>query len=401
MIVYEGWCNTDLLIICIGHDFQLVILPHYSNISLVKNNATVGAEIATAIANISSNSTNVSTTTVQSVEIPNNRVTSSRVVCVGGSVIDTVAKPNIGGQMILGTSNPGKIYRSDGGVGRNIAETLGRLGTKPLFYTAVGNDELGRGLLQRLGQECGVVTTQNSVHVVDDTSTAQYYALNDESSSLVGAIADMDALAHIPIPEASDLVGVEYLVLDANLPVKRMVEAARHGVQSKCKVCFEPTSVPKSQALMQLEFLPCVTYAFPNEDELFAMANVLDEDVEKSSDIDSLEHAASVLLFNMKRDACIIVTLGERGVLLAMNQHTGEEPIFKHFSADAITGIRSSNGPGDTFCGAFIHALSNGSDIEAAVRFGMKAAVLSLYHEGGAISPDVSSLSFSKNQETQ
>jgi hypothetical protein len=97
----------------------------FSNMSLVKNNAQVGAEIAKAISNITSNAFNVSTKTIQSLGLPKNGVTKSRVVCVGGSVIDTVAKPNENGKMILGTSNPGKIRRSDGGVGRNVAEVLG------------------------------------------------------------------------------------------------------------------------------------------------------------------------------------------------------------------------------------------------------------------------------------
>lgn len=96
-----------------------------SNISLVKKNAMVGAEIATAVSSFSSCSFNVSTRTIQSLELPRSGVTKSRVVCVGGSVMDIVAKPNIDGRLIIGSSNPGKIHRSDGGVGRNVAEVLG------------------------------------------------------------------------------------------------------------------------------------------------------------------------------------------------------------------------------------------------------------------------------------
>lgn len=294
--------------------------------------------------------------------------------------------------MTLATSNPGKIHRSDGGVGRNIAETLGRLGSEPLFYTAIGNDDLGRGLIQRLANECGVVTNHKSIHIADGMDTAQYHALNDESSSLIGAIADMDALMHIPIPEVSDLKEVEYLVLDANLQPKQIIEAARRGVEARCKVCFEPVSVPKARMLMTSGFLQYITYAFPNEDELFVMAEVLDENIDNSSDTDSLEHAASVLLFNMKSDACIIVTRGMHGVMLAANQHTKEEPVFHHFPAKTVANIRSTNGPGDTFCGAFIHALLQGCDRAAAVEFGMEAAALSLQYEKSAISPEISSL---------
>jgi sugar/nucleoside kinase (ribokinase family) len=387
---YEGesyYCSLFVKIDSCAVDTDSV----YSNISLVKNNARVGAEVAKELSNIKSESSDVSTKIIQTAKLPSNDVTNCRVICVGGAVIDTVAK-NIEGNMILGTSNPGKIHQSDGGVGRNIAETLGRLGSEPLFYTAIGNDELGRGLLQRLEDECGVITNHKSIYTADGIGTAQYYALNDESSTLIGAIADMDVLMHIPIPEVDDLNEVEFLVLDANLHPNHLIEAARRGVEARCKVCFEPVSVPKASKMMTLDFLQCITYAFPNEDELFGMAKVFDENIDISSDTDSLEHAASVLLFNMKSDASIVVTRGRHGVMLAANQHTGEEPVFRHFPTEKITNIRSSNGPGDTLCGAFIHALLQGCDNAAAVKFGMKAAALSLQHEGSAISPDLSSL---------
>eukprot|EP00804_Cyclotella_cryptica_P018695 CCRYP_007193-RB/>CCRYP_007193-RB protein AED:0.06 eAED:0.06 QI:653/1/1/1/1/0.83/6/76/563 len=376
-----------------------------SNISLVKKNAMVGAEIATAISRVSSHSFNVSTKTISSLELPRSGVAKSRVVCIGGSVMDTVAKPDIDGKLIIGTSNPGKIHRSDGGVGRNVAEVLGRLGSKPIFYTAVGNDEIGRGILRRLGQECGVISNEKTVNVVDDVGTAEYYALNDHSSALIGAIADMDVLSHIPIPSDSDLEGVDFLVLDANLPVERIVEASRRGVQAGCKVCFEPTSVPKSKTLVQFDFLRFVTYAFPNEDELLAMADVFsDDDIisdEESGveykNLEVIKRAASVLLSKMMSGGQIVVTLGKRGVLLAMSSDSGEAPVYTHFPAKCIEEVSSSNGPGDTLCGAFIHSLLAGSDSAAAVQFGMEAALLSRSHECSAISPYLSSLSLDKN----
>lgn len=281
---------------------------------------------------------------------------------------------------------------------------ISRLGSKPIFYTAVGNDEIGRGILRRLSQECGVIANEETTEVVDHIGTAQYYALNDHSSDLVGAIADMDVLSHIPIPSISDLEGVEFLLLDANLPVERAMEASRRGVQAGCKVCFEPTSVTKSKTLVLFDFLRFVTYAFPNEDELLAMANIFVSDEVISDgesgveykDLEVIKHAAGVLLSKMKSDGQIVITLGKRGVLLAMNSHSGEAPVYIHFPAEVVADASSSNGPGDTLCGAFIHSLLTGSDSAAAVRFGMEAAVLSLRHESSAISPLLSSLSLNK-----
>ena len=112
-----------------------------SNVALVKNNAKVGADIAVAVSKLQFNSE----TTVQSIQLPANprdaslsysastfapgkdsdkNDVKSRVVCVGGSVIDIVAKSSANDKMIIGTSNIGKVFKSDGGVARNVSEVV-------------------------------------------------------------------------------------------------------------------------------------------------------------------------------------------------------------------------------------------------------------------------------------
>ena len=376
---------------------------NFSNISLVKRNAEVGAEIASAISNGNSRGAKE---TIQAPKLSQSELKSAspfqpRVVCVGGSVVDTIAKSNIESKMIVGTSNPGKFFRSDGGVGRNVTEVLGRLGTQPLFYTAIGNDDRGRKMITRLKEECGVTTTTKSVYVADDLNTAQYFALLDHASELVGGVADMDVLSKIPIPSLEDLIDVDFLVIDANAPVEKISEAARNAIVAGVSVCFEPTSVPKARRLCERqEFLECVSYTFPNEDELLAMADassygneIEGEGILYDGEFGSVKVAATKVLSKMKNDfAHVIATMGSRGVLLASKAGPLSSPEFTHFPADVVSSMGSSNGAGDTLCGAFIHALVNGANESQAVQFGMKAAVMSLSCVERAISPRVSSL---------
>lgn len=49
-----------------------------------------------------------------------------------------------------GGTNPGSLVSSFGGVGRNIAECLSRLGAAPLFLSAVGEDQNGRIICEHL-----------------------------------------------------------------------------------------------------------------------------------------------------------------------------------------------------------------------------------------------------------
>ena len=119
--------------------------------------------------------------------------------------------------LLCGTSNPGSCSEWDGGVGRNIAETLSRLGIPPLFYTAIGNDARGTALRQRLQKEYQIRTidnlrtnddNDNDEYNVNDTdgtvatpNTATYLAVLDSEGELHTAIADMDVLEDIPIPD--------------------------------------------------------------------------------------------------------------------------------------------------------------------------------------------------------
>ena len=355
----------------------------------MKNNADVGADIANAILDKSRHSAK---DTIQSSQLP---LRQARVVCVGGCVLDTVARPSDESEFIKGTSNIGIIDKSDGGVARNVVEVLSRLGSKTLFYTAIGDDG-GQGIISRLGN----VTTPNSLHVAKGFNTAQYLALLDHEYDLLGGVADMEVLSQIPTPTVDDMRGIEYLVLDSNGTVESVTKAAKNGLEAGCQaIAFEPTSVAKAQLLCaNSEFVQCLKYTFPNEDELIAMAEALidGEDKEESCNSDDDEYlyikdAASVLLSNMQPNAHVIVTLAERGVILASKTVGKSSPEFKHFKAEVVSTVRSTNGAGDTLCGAFIHAMLQGATIEEAIRFGMKAAILSLNYARGAISPNISS----------
>jgi pseudouridine-5'-phosphate glycosidase len=189
-----------------------------SNMSLVKGNAAVGADIAVAIENARRNvnkgqkaidtSVSIGGSSMQALKKEKKlfrdsgtRKPSSRVVVMGGSVIDLVANPAAGTSLILGTSNPGSCHESDGGVARNIAEVLGRLGSRPILFSAVGDDSRGLSLMERMANEYGFDIDRQHIEVVRGSNTATYLAVLEEDGDLHTAIADMDVLAKIKIPD--------------------------------------------------------------------------------------------------------------------------------------------------------------------------------------------------------
>jgi len=242
-----------------------------SNVALVLQNATVGAEIAIAIAKQKKMKENVDRR--PKMFTPTATGARSQVVIMGGIVMDMVAKPE--GELILKTSNPATCTESDGGVGRNIAEVLGRLGAKPLLYSVVGNDSRGHAILNRLETECGIPSARDSVKVVDGANTATYLAVLDGDGDMHVACADMKILKRIPMPPDDVLRVSAMLVVDANAPLDTIREVVQRARMRGVEVFFEPTSVPKAaQVARDGEIMRCLTHMSPNADELFAMANL-------------------------------------------------------------------------------------------------------------------------------
>jgi pseudouridine-5'-phosphate glycosidase/sugar/nucleoside kinase (ribokinase family) len=317
-----------------------------SNLSLVEANAMVGAEIAVAIA--SRNAVGMAISRPK-----------SRVVVVGGAVKDIVAKPFPGAKLALGTSNPGSCIESDGGVGRNVAEVLGRLGMAPIFFTSVGRDDRGKALIDRLTFECGVHTSESTIHRAKDVATATYVAILDEQGDLHAACADMRALEGIKAPPMEVLEQADFLVIDANPPMSVLRETSRRALEAGTCVVFEPTSSPKAaKVALDDEFMSSITYSFPNLDEVAALAHFphacrLAWNPNDRSSQQQVELAAERCLDRMrKNEAYLVITMGKDGVLLA-HRKDGLGTRFDHFPiANDAVHVRNTTGAGDSLCGA-------------------------------------------------
>ncbi|XP_015750700.1 PREDICTED: pseudouridine kinase-like, partial [Acropora digitifera] len=78
---------------------------------------------------------------------------------------------------------------SFGGVGRNLAECLARLGLKPIFVSAVGTDPLGVMLLKHC-EELKMMT--RGIYTSNVNHTATYSALMSQNGDYHMAVGDMN-----------------------------------------------------------------------------------------------------------------------------------------------------------------------------------------------------------------
>jgi pseudouridine kinase len=285
------------------------------------------------------------------------------VVVIGGANVDIKARS--AGRATPTTSNPGWASMTPGGVGRNIAENLARLGVRTFLVSAIGRDALGDSLLSQTiaaGVRCEYVQRT-------ELATGTYTAVLDCDGELIVAVSDMaavDALGPGPVNEARDIITTAgLLVLDGNLGMAALTHAADLAATAQVRTILEPVSVPKSALIASYITKDRPLYAVtPNRDELAALTGLptrTDKQLQKAAD-----------LLHRRGVEHVWVRLGARGSMFS----TASSGI-DWLQAEAAT-VADVTGAGDAGLAAFCYAvLTDREPIEAA-RFGQAAAVLTL-----------------------
>ncbi|CAI9104479.1 OLC1v1003160C1 [Oldenlandia corymbosa var. corymbosa] len=251
-------------------------------------------------------------------------------VVIGGMVLDIDAIPSVPSNPR--TTTPGKVNYALGGVARNVAECMSKLGAKPYMISAVGLDMAGNMLLDqwKSAQLC-----TEGIRMHQDIETAVVCNIFDGDGELAAAVASVGAIEKFVTPDwvwkfNSKISASPVLVLDANLSPATLEAACQLAAKSNTPVWFEPVSVVKSKRVATVA--KYVTFASPNEDELIAMANALSS-VDVFSPIKRegsgiklpvrdlfqiLKPAISVLL--QRGIKVVVVTLGSDGVFLCSRE---------------------------------------------------------------------------------
>ncbi len=188
---------------------------------------------------------------------------SKNIYCIGAINVDR--KFNLTEEMVLGTSNPAISSVSVGGVIRNIAENLGRLGQDIGLISLGGYDQD----FTFIKTETEPYVNMQHVSQVHGFATGMYSAILDQTGEMQLAIADMEINeqmdAHWILQYESILAQAGLIVLDLNLPratVEYILELANlHEVD----VFVIPVSGPKMKRLPK--DLTGVKWLIVNEDE--------------------------------------------------------------------------------------------------------------------------------------
>lgn len=275
------------------------------------------------------------------------------VVVVGGMNMDTLAR--ITGETVPGTSNPGETRTGHGGVGRNVAENLARLGSPVRLVGVVGEDAAGTALLEHLAV---LDVDLSGVRRSSDCATGTYTAVLDRDGGLVIGVADMaatDSLSPDDVGERN-VHGASWMVLDGNLRTDTIARCLELAELHDVPVVLDPVGVAKAKRLGKVPGLHTFT---PNHDELTAWAGTDDVDA-------ALAHAHG--------EGIDVVWLREGADGSTLHLGDGETTRLQLPPAE-VTDV---TGAGDAMLAAYVHRLRAGDSVVQAGWFGTAAAWLTV-----------------------
>ncbi|CAD5315028.1 unnamed protein product [Arabidopsis thaliana] len=242
-------------------------------------------------------------------------------VIIGALILDVHAKPST--TPISGTTVPGQVLFAPGGVARNVADCIFKLGITPFMIGTLGLDGPANVLLKEWKLSMKGILRR------EDISTPIVSLVYDTNGEVAAGVAGVDAVENFLTPEwiqrfEYNISSAPLLMVDANLSSLALEASCKLAAESSVPVWFEPVSVTKSQRIASIA--KYVTIVSPNQDELIAMANALcaknlfhpfrsDENKLSIEDMfRALKPAILVLLKNGVK--VVIVTLGSNGALL-------------------------------------------------------------------------------------
>jgi ribokinase len=274
------------------------------------------------------------------------------VITVIGSInVDLVIETNYvpkKGETTLGNT----FTTFFGGKGANQVVSIARLGKEAKMIGACGTDEYGKMALNSLKQE-NINTEHVFLYPTETTGVASIIVSNTDNRIIVVPGAN-NRLTPTEIKcVENEIIKSEMVVIQLEIPSNTVLAALKLCKEHNIPVVLNPAPVDN----FKKEFIDWATYITPNESECMS---IFGENIEQS-----LERYPNKL----------IVTLGDKGARFYDGK---KHVIIKGFPTDPV----DTTGAGDTFNGSFAVALTEGKNIEEAVRFANASASLSVEKKG-------------------
>lgn len=250
-----------------------------------------------------------------------------------------------------------------GGKGANQAVAAGRSGANIAFIACTGDDDIGESVRRQLASDNIDIAPVRAVK--DESTGVALIFVNGEGENVIGIHAGANAALSVAQVEAEKarIADAQALLMQLESPLESVLAAAKIAHQHQTSVVLNPAPARE----LSDELLALVDIITPNETEAEKLTGI------RVENDDDAAKAANAL--HKKGIGTVIITLGSRGVWVS---HDGEGRRGPGFKVQAIDTIAA----GDTFNGALVTALLEGTGLAEAIRFAHAAAAIAVTRKG-------------------
>ncbi|MBQ0044091.1 MAG: ribokinase [Bacteroidales bacterium] len=287
------------------------------------------------------------------------------ILVIGSSNTDLVAhakslpKP---GETILG----GEFFVNPGGKGANQAVGAARVGKDVTFCCMTGEDDYGKAA-KALFEKEGIDTS----YVLSTPEAPSGVALitvdeKAENCIVVASGANLKLTPEV-VDGIKDFASYDIVLAQLETPMDTIEHIGDLAKKNGVKFVLNPAPAAK----LSEKLLSCIDIITPNETEAEIITGV-------HIDSDESALAAAKCMHDMGVGT-VIITLGSRGSLVSDAKGSRFVPAFKVKAVDTTAA-------GDIFNGSLCVALSEGKDIDEAVRFASATASIAVTRRGAQAS---------------
>lgn len=242
------------------------------------------------------------------------------------------------------TISANSFTTSIGGKGANQAFAAKKLGAEVFMIGAVGNDEAGRRITERMKEENIDTTRIETVNV--PTGNAMITVEESGSNTIVVYPGANDYVSKNLIGKNEDVIKeADFIILQLEIPIESVEYAVKLAKKYNKKIILNPAPAKKIPESLY-EFIDILT---PNETEL--------ESLSKEKDI---KNGAKLLLHRGVKE--VVVTIGDKGCYYLSKE---DEFIIDSIEVNAI----DTTAAGDSFNGALAVGLCEGKSMKETLKF--------------------------------
>jgi pseudouridine kinase len=266
----------------------------------------------------------------------------------------------------MADSNPGKVEYCPGGVGRNIAENLFRLGVPVRLISVIGDDPAGK-MIYSSSRNMGL-DIEHSLLLSGEISPV-YMAIMDSNGEMKLALSDMSILEKMSrehLESKAELIsGSGIVVMDANLSEEILAfilgrfgggeVSPGSGPGKKPLFFLDPVSEKKSARTKNLVHKFDTLKLNRMEAEFLSGISIVPE-----APLDGLKKAGDYFINGGTRR--VFITLGKAGIYCA----TAEKAFFT--PGRYVKPVNTSGG-GDAFMAGMVYGTLRGWEDEYIVQF--------------------------------